>query len=984
MEREKSIERSVTTTFLPWIVAGIGLLVYFVTLNHWVTLGSIVPVAKVSGWTWQPELTEPLYWLVTLPFQLLPAKLVPLALNVLSALCACLTLALLARSVSILPHDRTEDQRIRERSASAILSIRTNWIPPVVAALVCGLQLTFWENATVASSEMLDLVLFAYVIRNLLEFRFDGRESWLLKASLVYGAAMTNNWAMIGFLPLFLVAMVWIRGFGFFDIRFLTRMFLVGLAGLGGYLVLPLVISLSANTQATFWQALKFNLTFEKSYVLGLPFKYAALFKGEPPLWVLGLPSLLPLFLLGFRWPAYFGDPSKLGVAIATLVFHIFHAVLLAVCLWVAFDPQFSPRKLLPGLPMLTFYYLGAIAIGYYVGYFLLVFGAKPLARGRSVSAFMRLINPVVLACLYFLVLAVPAMLVVRNLPEIRVTNGKQLSLYAELISRDLPEKSAVLLADDPTRLLLVKSHLNQAGRDQNFIFIDTASLLWPDYHFFLKRQLQDRWVGELPSNRKSFLQHIDAVQTISTLSVSNQVFYLHPSFGYYFEFFHLEPHGMAYRMVNYTTNSLWIPPLSESLLTSNSAFWSQADESALQPLRKLIAAVGSERSFGRKLLKKLHLEREPNRQARLLGEYYSRSLNCWGTVLQQNNQLTAAGVQFERALELNPENAVAAINLDYNESLRAVRTNAPSIDSALEETFGKYRDWEKVMNFNGPFDEPTALLQQATVFMRGSNLRQAAQSLKRSTELAPENFGVRLGLAGLLVRLNRGDDSLEVIQAISKDAVRRPRETNAAALKMTEAAARFCETNGLAMSMTEALAYLSKQNPPQAEQAIQRVLQKQPNDEVLLNQVVNSYVSYGLYSNALPHAQRLIEVNRDSFTGWLYKGYILMQMTNYDGAVEALTRAMELQSTNNVALFNRAVAYLLSKKYDQAKTDYEKLQEAYPKSFEVQYGLGEVAYSQNDRAAAVHHYQLYLAIAPTNSAEARMVMARLKEMREN
>jgi len=48
---------------------------------------------------------------------------------------------------------------------------------------------------------MLDLLLFAYVIRNLLEFRLDGRESWLLKASLVYGAGMTNNWAMIGFFP---------------------------------------------------------------------------------------------------------------------------------------------------------------------------------------------------------------------------------------------------------------------------------------------------------------------------------------------------------------------------------------------------------------------------------------------------------------------------------------------------------------------------------------------------------------------------------------------------------------------------------------------------------------------------------------------------------------------------------------------------------------------------------------------------------------
>jgi magnesium-transporting ATPase (P-type) len=284
MEREKNSERSVTTTFLPWIVAGAGLLVYLLTLNKWVTLTSILQVAKVSGWIWQLEVTSPLYWLATLPFRLLPDRLIPLSLNLFSAICACLTLALLARTVSLLPHDRTEDQRIRERSPAAILSIRANWVPPIVAAMVCGLQLTFWENATAASSEIFDLLLFAYVLRNLLEFRYDGRESWLLKASLVYGAAMASNWAMIGFFPLFLVAMVWIRGFGFFNIGFLTRMFVTGLVGLSAYLVLPLVVACSGETQATFWQALRYNLGFEKNCLFALPFQFGALFKGDPPL----------------------------------------------------------------------------------------------------------------------------------------------------------------------------------------------------------------------------------------------------------------------------------------------------------------------------------------------------------------------------------------------------------------------------------------------------------------------------------------------------------------------------------------------------------------------------------------------------------------------------------------------------------------------------------------------------------------------------
>src|SRR5438552_175982 len=245
---------------LPWLVAAGALALFLATLNRWISFNSLALVAKVSGWSWSPELSEPLYWLVTYPFRWLPAKAIPVALNLLSAVCAVLTLALLARSVVLLPHDRTQEQRLREHGAFSMLSIPAAWLPPVFAALACGLQLTFWEHATAASSEMLNLLLFAYVIRCLLEFRLEQRESWLTRAALVYGLGMANNWAMIGFFPLFLVSLVWIRGLRFFNLTFLTRMFLCGLAGLSIYLLLPLVQSRAEIANVPFWQALKANL----------------------------------------------------------------------------------------------------------------------------------------------------------------------------------------------------------------------------------------------------------------------------------------------------------------------------------------------------------------------------------------------------------------------------------------------------------------------------------------------------------------------------------------------------------------------------------------------------------------------------------------------------------------------------------------------------------------------------------------------------
>ena len=246
--------------FLPWLLAVASFALYWFTLNRWVSLFNLDSVAKVSGWTWQPEIVNPVLFLVTYPFRWLPAPQIPLALNVFSAVCAALTLGLLARSVALLPHDRTDAQRKREHSDFSFLTIGSAWLPPVLAALVCGLQLTFWEQATNWTGEMFDLLLFASVIWLLLEYRLDEREWRLFLAAVVYGAGMADNWAMVGFFPVFIAAIIWIRGFSFFNLRFLRRMALCGLAGMMFFLLLPLLAVISGKLPVTFWEALKFEL----------------------------------------------------------------------------------------------------------------------------------------------------------------------------------------------------------------------------------------------------------------------------------------------------------------------------------------------------------------------------------------------------------------------------------------------------------------------------------------------------------------------------------------------------------------------------------------------------------------------------------------------------------------------------------------------------------------------------------------------------
>src|SRR5690349_23733019 len=55
-----------------------------------------------------------------------------------------------------------------------------------------------------------------------------------------------------------------------------------------------------------------------------------------------------------------------------TLFRSVIHLVFLAACTSIFFDPKYSPRALVTnvfGLSFLSFYYLAALSVGYFVGY---------------------------------------------------------------------------------------------------------------------------------------------------------------------------------------------------------------------------------------------------------------------------------------------------------------------------------------------------------------------------------------------------------------------------------------------------------------------------------------------------------------------------------------------------------------------------------------------------------------------------------------
>ena len=961
-------QKNFTPRFLPWLLTVAAFAFYWFTLNRWVSLLNLMPVAKISGWTWQPEVVNPISFLVTYPFRWLPPAQIPIVLNLFSAGCAALTLGLLARSVALLPHDRTDAQRKREHSDFSFLTTGSAWLPPVLAVLVCGLQMTFWQNATNYTGEMFDLLLFAFVIWSLLEYRLDEREWRLFLASVVYGAGMANNWAMVGFFPAFVAAIVWIRGLSFFKLRFLQRMMLGGLLGMTFYLLLPLLVVISGKVPLTFWEALKISLVPPYN-VLKLYFFCCLHPSQHLEFLALLLAYLMPLSMMAIRWKASFGDHSPMGMALTSFLFHLVCAAFLVFCIWMAFDPPFSPRYLSLGTPLLTLYYLGALSIGYFSGYFLLIFGKAPSRRLQPPrSEPFQFLDPLVVVGVWVLVVATVTGLAYRNAPQIRDTNDDTFQKYASFVEENLPRSGGILLSDDPSRLFLVEAALARDGRAKDFLPLDTLSLNWPAYLRFLHNKFPQKWPELVSPKEVKPLNPIGLIGALIMLAKSNELYYLHPSFGYYFEQFYQEPHGLAYKLKILPSDTL-LPPLPDKTqIAENEAFWTRV-EMAFTPIKRAVTPPdpNAPRSWGQRILDGFHVPREQNQNAILAGACYSRSLNFWGVQLQRAGDLTNAAACFAMAKEVNPDNLVAQINLRFNQSLRAGISVPLDLSKTTSDQFGKYRDWNQVLNANGPFDEPSFC------FVEGLNLaaqnrlfRQAVAPLARVREFEPGNLVVRLWLGQIYVMFHLPDRAL--------DALRGP-------LEQPE---RFslAKTNETQLNIIAAAAYFQKNDVAQGTQLLETEIARHPTSDDLLQTAAQIYLAHGLFTNALTvvdHKLRLTPNDPD----WLFnRGYVSLQSQAYDDAIDAFTRVLAIQTTNSSARFNRALAGLASGKLDAARADYKTLQQSLTNTFQIAYGLGEIAWRQHETNEAIRNYKLYLANANTNTAEATNVMQRLRELK--
>jgi tetratricopeptide (TPR) repeat protein len=963
----------------PWLVAVLALGLYGCTLNHWVTFSSVPFASQITGWDWhpgplpwRPNPQYPLFFILTYPLRLLPVGWRVIGLNALTATCAALTLAILARCVRLLPHDHTDDQRRRGRGGHALLSVRAAFLPAAFAVLLLAAQLTFWNDAVSGIADMIDLLVFAFLILCLLEHRISPDDRRLYIFAFVYGAGVANNWALIGFFPCFLLAMIWIKRAAFFQWRFALRMTGCGALGLLLYGLNPLLGAAAGD--GSFLEILHEKLAEQYVFLTRIQKYYAV---------IAAVPTLIPLLFAAVKWPSSKDDLASGAQSLTRGFVRLLHLVFLAIGVLMFFDIASlpTPRNMGMGVQQgapgfLSFYFLAALSVGYFSGYVLLVFGKEQISRWRRTTGFPRVINAVVVVLLWVAAIGLPAMLFRGNFQHVRDFNSSVVADFGMELAKGLPSPPAVVLSDDQTRLWLAMGASQKLGLPDQYAFVESPSLVHGEYLRYL--------AGRYPAVRKALADpdHVPDQITdhqvgrlLEALASQGSVYYLHPAFGRFFEQVSMTAHRLGVILHPYPTNVLATLALSAPAIVANHDYWQAMEKGPLAALPALA---------------------NRSQDARWIAGYYSQILDYWGVELQKMGMrrklpvlLEDANDQFAAAIQLNPGNLVARANQQYNAQLRGVPpAGTPVGTSYLAAPYDNV--WNLALNEWGPADEPDLDIRIGRYFAKHGEPMQAVPLFQRSLELVPANPVSELDLINTYIEIGLVDAASGFIKDMRKRSAGDPLE----------------------LVGVEALANLSRNDFAQADALLTDAHKKNPKNEKFAGMMAVFYrlMGAGILRQCEGDASKEEAAGKDAAV-WFKKALTVlddqlellnarsagareisdvnlrrsdMQMAlhDYPAAIVTLTELVNQNPRESAPLLGRAKSELQIGRLDAAKSDYQALEKMTPgPSPEVYRGLAQVAQKENDKKNEVLYYKLYLQHAPTNTLEFTNATRRLGEL---
>lgn len=536
------------------------------------------------------------------------------------------------------------------------------------------------------------------------------------------------------------------------------------------------------------------------------------------------------------------------------------------------------------------------------------------------------------------LTFAVPVALIAKNWRIIRSDNKPALRSYVQTMLAPLQGRQAVVFSEDPFVYMALLAGANTLSETNSSLFVNLRLAPSGDYRNYVAAKYSDRWpaLQQIASARDNIAGRwlTFAVEE----SRGARAFLATPTFSFFAEPFDFRPVATLYGALPRKA-LLPVPPNSEELQQVRN-FWGEV-RPVLDSLAKDIA-VGST-------------------NAAIVGSFWSRAADASGVFMQEAGQLKDAAGLFDTALLMNPANSAAKANLVVNRALVAGR-QVPQ--EAVKEWDGK----PGLLDVHGPVDEPEflRLFGEALLAQKDDLVRRAAVSFDRASKLSPTNRFNRFGFISAAVTLG---DLNSATNALNR-------------LRSEVGTGSWTDVEKAALSRAEGRVLVALGD---LEGAMPHLLDaRRLNPSV---QDVHDYLSYlylllGKTDEAIAATVEWEKVAGGSAAPLTRRALIFLQLGKYDLAAETLTRILETTPENSLARMNRAIARLMLNQLAESKSDYTKLLKDGTDSFQVRYGLAEIAKRENQPTEELKNLEKYLELAPRTTAEYTNATERVASLR--
>ncbi len=932
---------------IPLCAALAALIVYVATSSWGGSFTSIGELSQLLGLTGEPPANKPLVWFTIITSRLLGPRFAPAGMSLASAICASLVVGLLARSVQLLVNASNSK---REESSWR------NLLPIVLACVGCGLQFTFWNNATSVATEMLEILPMAAMLCCLLEFRAEKNTQWLGSAAFFWGVSTAETPMMALAVPLILISLLMTLKFSILNVPLWKRILVFAAGGLALGLIPPMINGLTPLAPWGFGDAWKMWFVASKSDV-GTCYH---LWGGSRALAL----ALLSFYLLPTLPCLIFQraeDAKRRGnrKPLEYNVKIIAHGLLFVGCLWLALEPNIGPGKLLAkqfGLPetLLSFSYLDALGLGCLSGNLLAFFRASTTRQTtRNLTQTEGLIrNQWTLVVMTLVMVFFGTILLFKNAPDVWTNNRHKLKEFGQTALACLPPEGGIVLSDDLQKLAAFQSASFEKSGGQTRLAVWTKLLPMPDYRAFLERKKALGWVD---SNSRHPLEPIETVGLLDRIIRANRIFYLNPSFGLLFENYYLEPVGAVYELKKREQILHAESEISADTLSKNQYLWDAISRDKLAPLiRNNTRNSASLFQVFEKLFQSLKVSHHEPWQGELLAEWYSVALNHWGVVLQRQQKLEPASRSFEEALRLKTNNVSARLNLETGSNLISGKTTSfDGMNKALSTFTSNTRLLDLILDHGGPLDHPILSCLIGEQFRKAGLPIQAVREFERVRTLVPSSPAPYCDLAALYSGLNLPDKVLE--------AVARARALDNNLQKNTNL--------DLNLTLLEARAWAAKSNTVRATAVCNSAITRYANDPRTRLLVTLALINMGNLSEAQSLVEKRLESNPEDTSAKLLQANIFLASHQPTNAIRV---ADTILATTNMpeAILTRAMAYQAITNLSAAEADYLLLEKHKFIAWWMHCGLAQIALQRHDTNLAIRHLETSLTNTPAQSLQ--------------